>query len=346
MLRGATFSAEPSGLDYLAAIKSLSGRAREDVTLQYARERWLPPSMTSFSSWPVAVIAGKDTLGKPHVLEVQVAPDFFKVGSSEDSSVMAPMWPTTAQDVADELKLRTIGKPLARAIFESAKVKGSLYLSNPGEPFYDLKNGTPRNIEDSAAWASSDRKRQKWLAEQVPIADRAKVLVAGHAKDVVHQGSALSAGSVPGGKRLAIYGGFGGKVDGWGIQPFPGPHDWSYGPDYSHGIRFVRKKATLDGKRVLLDDVAKDPVLWPLLSEAGPYNNRMSFPGKVVGLASGESFDEDDYVPSGKPGDEDEPPIEPAPPGVAEDSDGTSVVPYALGAVAVFGALRWLGRTR
>lgn len=343
MLRGASFSAtEPTGNDYLAAVSKLSGKAREDVALRYARERWLPPSMLAFSSWPEVALVGVDKLGHKHVLEVQVSPDFFKVGTDEATAVIAPMWPTTAQYVADELKVRTIGKKLARAVYEAAPVKGTLYLANPGEPFYDMKTGTPRNIEDSGAWAASAAKRKKWLDAKVPVAERKSTLVAGHAKDVVHQASGYVGGAPVSGKKLAIYGGGGGKTDGWAIQPFPGPHDWNYGPDYSHGIRYARKKAYLDGKRVNLDDIASDALLSVLLTDALPYKNRMSFPSKELTLAStlGES-EEDNYVPTGKAGDEDEEPVEPP---VAEartqQAESSSAVPWLVAGAALYGLYR------
>lgn len=302
-------SGDPTGLDYLAEIAGKSGAAREAVTLKYIRERWIPDSMLSFASWPAVTIT-RVLGGIPHKLTVQVSPDFAKVGSDEATAVVVPMWPTTAQHAADELSVRTIGKNIARAVYEQAAVRGDLYLANPGEPFYNLKNGTPRNIDDSGAWAASDKKRIAWLDKKVPLSQRATTLVAGYSKDVVQQRSALSSGKIVTGNQLAIYGAGGGKVDGWAIQSFPGPHEWSYGPDYSHGIRFARNRATLQvgdlpRKNVRLDEIAKDPVLSQLLVDTGPFNNRMSLPtGTAASFALGgdvaEGFDPvlGTYVPS------------------------------------------------
>jgi hypothetical protein len=297
----------PTGLDYLKEIAGLSGKAREDVTLRYVRERWIPPSMLDFTAWPVVSLAAKDSLGHDHVLEAQVSPDFFKVGSDEATAVMAPMWPTTAQKVADELKVRTVGKPLARAIYKHAKIKGSLDGSNPGEPYYDLKAHTPRNIEDSGAWAASAKKRQRLLDQQVPLDKRASTLIDGHAKNVVQQASGQVGGKAVSGSKLAIYGGASGTNDGWAIQPFPGPHVWSYGPDYSHGVRFARNRAKLDGGASRLDDIAKSSTLYTFLSEVGPFNNRMSMPQAGMALAGGEVDLDEAYVPTGRQGDEDAP---------------------------------------
>jgi hypothetical protein len=288
-------SGSPTGLDYLEEIKGKTGTAREAVTLRYFRERWVPDSMLDFAHWPRVTIT-KTIAGIPHKLTVQVSPDFAKVGSDEASAVVVPMWPTTAQHVADELSVRTIGKALARAVYEQAAVRGDIYLANPGEPYYDLKKAIPRDIDDSGAWAASAKKRIAWLDKKVTPSTQARTstLVAGYSKDVTQQRSAQGpGGKIISGNQLAIYGGGGGKTDGWAIQPFPGPHVWSYGGDYSHGSRFARNRATLQvgdlpQKSVRLDAIAKDPVLSVLLSETGPFDNRMSFP--TTGSASSSSL--------------------------------------------------------
>lgn len=283
-------SGEPTGLDYLNEIKGLTGREREKVTLRYFRERWLPESMLSFADWP-RVTLEKMIDGKRHRLVVQVSPDFAKVGSDEATAVVVPMWPTTSQFAADELSVRTIGRNLARAVYAQGAARGDLYMANPGEPYYDLKKGTPRNIDDSGAWAASARKRIAWLDKKVPLSQRARTLVVGYSKDVVQQRSAFGGGGkLLSGNQLAIYGGGGGNVDGWAIQPFPGPHEWSYGGDYSHGTRFARNRATLyvgdlPGKAVRLDEIAKNPVLSQLLVDTGPFDNRMSMPSVGNSLA-------------------------------------------------------------
>ena len=258
-----------SGLEYLDAISKLPpGVARERVVLDWVRARAMPPSLRDYDSWPwVTLTDGKNKL------EIQVSPDFWKLGTDEASAAMAPMWPTTAQAVADDLSLRTINTKIANAIYRQAKVKGDIMSSlvNPGEPWYNLKNGTPRDIDASGAIAASDKKRIFWL-EKVAPGDRKGILIDGHAKNVVHQGPGLS------GDRVAIYGGGGGAVDGWAVQPFPGPHELNYWPDYSHGVRFMRKKALLNGKKILIDDVFVDPKLAHLVSDKGPYSPRMKAP--------------------------------------------------------------------
>lgn len=262
-----------NGLEYLDAISKMApGVSRERTVLDWVRARAMPPSLRDYASWPWVTLTDGT-----HKLEIQVSPDFWKLGVDEETAAMAPMWPTTAQAVADELSLRTISPKIAKAIYQQAKIKGDILsnLVNPGEPWYNLKTGAPRNIDDSGAIASSDKKRMLWLAKVAP-SDRKGLLIAGHAKDVVHQGPTGS------GDNVAIYGGGGGTVDGWAVQSFPGPHEWSYGPDYSHGVRLMRKKAKLDGKTILIDDVFTNPKLAHLVSDKGPYTPRMKAPSDAA----------------------------------------------------------------
>ena len=62
-------------------------------------------------------------------------------------------------------------------------------------------------------------------------------------------------------------------ADGIPIQPlYVGHVDWYV--DYSHGIRLVKREMTMDGKRVDLEDVLKDPNLCGAVSDEGPIDAR------------------------------------------------------------------------
>ncbi len=47
-------------------------------------------------------------------------------------------------------------------------------------------------------------------------------------------------------------------------------HESWYGPDYSHSGRFLRK-AWLNGSPVQITDIGTDKLLWPLVSDQGPF---------------------------------------------------------------------------
>lgn len=257
-----------TGTDYKNAIAGKAGAEREQVALDYFAQGAMPPFSTAVVPLVIEEVIG----GQKHKLVLEVATDAFAVGSSLDP-FYAPLWPTTAQTIADSLGAILPSRKLARLIYEAAPVKLTLYGSNPGEPWYDMKTGTPRKIEDSGAWAASNPKKvaltRLALKGNVP----GTVLVAGHSKDVI-------TGPTLDGSRVRIYGGGGGKTDGWAVQPPSTIHDWNYGPDYSHSTRFIRRNAVLDGKAVDLYDVFADPVLSALVSDEGPYTPRIPNPKK------------------------------------------------------------------
>jgi hypothetical protein len=58
---------------------------------------------------------------------------------------------------------------------------------------------------------------------------------------------------------------------GFPIQPASTVHSWDYGPDYSHLVRLIKRRARLDGEYVDLHDVFADPKLSVLVSDEGPF---------------------------------------------------------------------------
>lgn len=256
----------PTGTDYQNAIAGKAGAEREKVTLDYFAQGAMPPFATATLPFVIEEVVD----GKKHRLVLDVAPDAFAVGSNLDP-FYAPLWPTTAQTIADSLGAILPSKKLARLIYEAAPLKLSLYDSNPGEPWYDTKTGTPRKIEDSGAWTASNKRKVAAVRLGLKGVTPGAILVAGHSKDVI-------TGPTLDGTRVRIYGGGGGKVDGWAIQPPSTIHDWSYGPDYSHGARFIRRNAVLDGYTVDLYDLFVDPQLSALVSDEGPYTPRIPSP--------------------------------------------------------------------
>lgn len=251
--------------DYEKAIAPLSGKAREDVALDYFVKSDRPGYLTAWV--PITLTEGARTL------TVWVSPDVFAVGTDLDP-FFVPLWPTTAQAIADVAKAILPSRKLAREIYKQADVKLSLYDSNPGEPWYDMKAGTPRRIENSGAWIASNQKKVAAVMLNLAGRSRSSILIAGHSKDVI-------TGPTLDGSRVRIYGGGGGKVDGWAVQPPSTIHEWSYS-DYSHSARLVLRDAVLveggSTKSVDLLDVFQNPALASLVSDEGPYNPRIPAP--------------------------------------------------------------------
>jgi hypothetical protein len=91
-------------------------------------------------------------------------------------------------------------------------------------------------------------------------------LVAGIKKDVVTSNRLKEKPN-----RVAIYGWH--NPDGKPIQPlYAGHADWYV--DYSHGVRLVKREMTIDGKRVDIEDVLKDPNLCGAISDEGMIDAR------------------------------------------------------------------------
>jgi len=258
-----------TGTEYGELIKSLSGQSREQALLNAVANGQYP---SVFGGVWKQVKIEKTIDGKPRVLVVDVAPDFFAVGTKSDPFYIGG-WTTTSQAVVDHFGALLPSKLLAREIARSATKKLTIYDVNPGEPWYDVKQGTPRNIESSGAFIASNKKR---VAKLGPLAGDA--LVDGHMKSVLTKAGGL-AGACPSKKCVTIYGAGGGNVDGWAVQSKSTVHDWSYGPDYSHGIRLVRRLATLDGSNVDIRDIFQDPKLSVLVSDEGPFNPILPAPG-------------------------------------------------------------------
>ena len=85
--------------------------------------------------------------------------------------------------------------------------------------------------------------------------------MAGHKKDVVIANQVLATHG-----KVAIYGWH--RPDGKPIQPLYTGHAQSW-VDYSHGVRLVSRRMTVDGKAMTIEAVLADPALAPLLSNEG-----------------------------------------------------------------------------
>lgn len=255
-----------TGTDYDHAIQSLDGLPRDAVTLDFFQKNDIPSYLLTL----VPIELKEIVKGKERSLLIYASPDFLMVGSDQDP-FYAPVLPTTAQTMVDAVRAILPSKKLAREIYKHADVKLSIYDANPGEPWYDLKNSKPRRIEASGAWSASNKRKLGAVMLNIGASPRPTTLVAGHQKDLI-TGPGLD------GSHVRIYGGGGGTNDGWAVQPPSTIHEWSYGPDYSHGLRFISRDAFLDGHPVDLYDIFRDPDLSQLVSDEGPYEPRFPTP--------------------------------------------------------------------
>lgn len=240
--------------EYFSRILNKTGADRELEALAAFKAGEVPDGLLK-KSWPVLTL--HETIdGVPHVLEILVAPNFLAVGE-DGSAFQLPMWPTTAQKIADTLYSILPSKKLANAIFKASEVRVSLDGVQPDAPWYDYVKKRPVDGGASGAWDSSNKKRQSKGAL------RYDVLVDGDAKSLLISPKAT-------GSQVFIYGGMN-PAGGFPIQGVSDIHPWHY-VDYSHAVRLVSRRARLNGKDVDLRSIFLDPKLSILVSDEGPFD--------------------------------------------------------------------------
>jgi hypothetical protein len=186
--------------------------------------------------------------GNTRVAAVYVAPDYLAVGS-EENYLLTPLSPAAAQLIADRLDCTIPTRKLADAIHSAAQLKLTPEPIPPSPAMTTLPVFAQHN---ELVRAQRDQHRQSHPPG---------VLVAGNKKDVV---ITPQLGGAPG--KVAIYGWH--QTNGVPIQPLYLGHTTAW-VDYSHGIRLVQQKMTVDGKPTTVVDVLSDAKLAILLSDEG-----------------------------------------------------------------------------
>lgn len=169
-----------------------------------------------------------------------VAPDYLSLGTDEDWARI-PLTPMAAQRIADSFGCFLPTRKMVDDIYSQSKVK----------------------LAPVPMYAFRDSSVTMWQHHLIIEGQRKgrKGLIAGIKKDVVLSGK-VTRDSKP--DREAIYGWH--KPDGKPIQPlYTGHINWWV--DYSHGIRLVYRKITVDGKTMDYTEVLKDPRLQKLLCD-------------------------------------------------------------------------------
>lgn len=230
----------PTGSQFLAMTANLSVADREKEILSQVSSGNIPDFLRTFVE--ITVTAGL------HTITFSVMPDYLAIGSNEDF-VRIPMNPRTAQKIADLFECSMVTRKMVNDIWKKSTVKLA-----------------PIPMTPSAAMTSNDyfgTHQQKIEAARAgkPLG----ALTGGQKKDVVIS-NALTAKP----NSVAIYGWH--QLSGTPIQPLSTVHHWTYA-DYSHGVRLVKRTATVDGQPTLVTDVLKSTTLHPLLSDEGVMPN-------------------------------------------------------------------------
>ena len=239
----------PGGDAFAASVSSLTREQREaqiflEVTSGNVPDffrRCVPITTTSFLD------------GKLRTAQWYVTSEYIVIGS-DDNYFLMPITPVCAQKIADALGCSLPTRKMVDAIYAAASVKVAPIPIPPSAamitvPVFKQHNDTLR------------LQRAALLAEH-PLGE----LVAGHKKDVIISNAITTnlKPAVP--KPVVIYGWH--QLNGVPIQPLYNGHAETYA-DYSHGIRLVQRAVFLDSAVTTLEDVVRDGVLWPLLSDEG-----------------------------------------------------------------------------
>jgi hypothetical protein len=195
---------------------------------------------SDFAGFAVDAPTWTEVILSPRV-KVRVTTDYMT-----SQGIRVPLWPSTAQRVADRFDAILPTKTLVDAIWRAATVKVSPHSMTP-------RPDAPRDSN-------------RLLAEHEAIVDAQVAgragLVAGNKKDLI---VGRTAAAHP--DRVTIFGWH--RLDGSVIQDPSWVHNARYGADYAHGTRLVSRTAFVDGRPVPIEQVFADPSLAPLVNESG-----------------------------------------------------------------------------
>lgn len=237
--------------EFYATIKDLVEHPREDAiwnALSQSLPLWMnPDKKVTFQT--------ADKAGTIRTVTLRVSPDYLGFGNDSGSGYFRlPMWPGTAQKLADHFGCVLPTKRIVNKIF-----KGTEGFKIPPRPITQEYFHTNHFSMTStrAFWEHNTR-----VEDQLKILNDRTEIVAGHKKDIVLTPKLLSH---PG--HVAIYGWH--NPDGTPIQGLNyTDHSATY-VDYSHGVRLVAPQVTIDDVEHDIGDVLRDPSLHVLLSDEG-----------------------------------------------------------------------------
>lgn len=227
--------------NFVRSIAGASSHEREAAALAALLAGNVPCYMRDFVDVTIA-FAG-------HKLVMRVLPDHLTIGTDDDRLRM-PLWPLTAQKVADVWNCVLPTTKMVNLIWHAAPSK---LAPQPWGPPYDASMvSTDRFVAHNARIEATIKK----------LGVDATLLMSGHKKDVV-----LSKALAGRPTQVAIFGWI--QPNGRPIQPLTLVHENTYG-DYSHGIRMVSRECLLDDKPDDLGRILMDPHLCVGVSDEGP----------------------------------------------------------------------------
>ena len=182
-----------------------------------------------------------------------VLPDYLAVGSDQDY-FLAPMTPRLGQQLADRFGCTLPTRKMVSMIWTNAVVKLTPQTIPPSKAMATVRVFAVHNV------MVRDQRNQR--TNGYPLG----ALVAGHKKDVVVSSKIYTNFATTVRKPVVIYGWH--YPSGNPIQPLYNGHRENYA-DYSHGIRLVLDRMSLNGRAIQVSSLLRDPETAALLSDEG-----------------------------------------------------------------------------
>lgn len=224
---------------------NLNLSAREEMIWQEVKNGNIP--MFLRKTKPIEINKVINT--KSYQLIIYTIPDYLSIGIDTDY-LYIPTTPMLAQRIAN----------LTHTLLPTKSLVDEIYLQST----IKLE---PQPIPPSKAMTTVPvfRAHHEMVLKQLQLLGNSYEqgsLTAGNKKDIIISNKIYGEPT----PRVVIYGWH--KPGGKAIQPVYNKHTNTWA-DYSHGVRLVSKIGYLNGKKVKLADLLKDPVLHELLSDEG-----------------------------------------------------------------------------
>ncbi len=226
-----------TGSQFYRTAAAYGWRARDSFAIEAFHRGQVPRYLQRFV--PVRSV-WVDSTGRSWKAVFQVSRDYFMVGTDADWA-RVPLTPMAGQRMADELGCFLPTRRLVDLIHAQSRVRLEPV------PMYAYRDSTVTMMQHDLIVEGQRRGRRG--------------LVSGIKKDVVLCSVEALKGRV---HRVAIYGWH--RSDGRPIQPlYTGHVDWYV--DYSHGIRFVRRKVRVNGRWMDYTDLMRHPLMRGLITD-------------------------------------------------------------------------------
>ena len=238
----------PNGSAFMNTLMDMSFGDRETAILNQLLTGNMPYFMRDLVSIDGSF---QDASGVSHAVTLRTMPDYLSIGA-DSNYCRVPMGPITAQRLANFYGMVLPTRKLVDHIYANAEVHLAPVTY---APVGNQNEGVPKFIEHNTAITG----------QLVTAGAQPGQLIGGTKKDVVLSNLIIDPAR-PG--HVTIYGWH--QLNGVPIQPLTNIHSNAY-VDYSHGIRLLDARVTLDGTPTTVTSILQSASLYTLLSdESGP----------------------------------------------------------------------------